>query len=380
MNKIFPVLLLLLFLCACTQNPGQVDKISEEGIEVIINHIKPYKIQGTKTTFSLEERFTIDAEREDLVQIGFSDIHGFDLDSEGNIFCLDQRSKTDVLFKFDNQGQFLKSFARRGQGPGEIQTSFALRISAGDVLSVTDILKKILLFRTDGSLKKEIPIDTKFVIVNPLDNGNYCIFWKGGADEENRFFQEKLSLFNSQFEEIKLLDVLKIQKASEGVSGIDPVLFWQISGDRIFVGNEQRGYEILVYDFRGNMIKKIRKEYDPVEVPEELKREILSRIPDESSLKANIVFPDHFAPFRSFFTDDEGRLFVVTHELSRNQIDSVCDIFDSEGAFVGRINLPLIRDMAPFAAPAIIKKRKLYCLQEKDTGYRMLKTYAVQWE
>jgi hypothetical protein len=117
-----------------------------------------------------------------------------------------------------------------------------------------------------------------------------------------------------------------------------------------------------------------------VGIPEELKREILSRIPNESPLKANIVFPDHYPPFRSFFTDDEGRLFVVTHEQSRNQIDSVCDIFNSEGIFVGRINLPLIKEGAHFAALAIIKKRKLYCLQDTETGFKMLRAYAIRWE
>jgi len=380
MFRIYPLILLILIVCACTSEPGKVDKLQEDGVEVIINHREPYERQGEKTRFTLEEIFTIDTEREDLTKFGFSDIHSFDLDLEDNIYCLDQRSKTDVIFKFDSRGQYLMSFARKGQGPGELQIPFSLRIVSNDTLSVTDILKKILVFNTDGTLKKEMPIDTNFVIVNPLGNGNYCIFWKGGADTDNRFFQEKLSIFNSRFKEIKLLDVLKIKKVSEGVSGIDPLLFWRITNKRIFVGNEQRGYKILVFDFEGKLIKKIVKEYEPVDIPEELKREILSTIPDESPLKANIVFPDHFAPFRSFFTDDEGRLYVVTYESGLNHLDSVCDIFNAEGAFIGRGSLPLIKQGAPFAAPAIMKNSRLYCLQEKDTGFKMLKAYSVRWE
>jgi len=378
--KTYSLILLTVIVCACTSSRGEVDKIQEDGVEVVINHVDPYKIQGKPTTFLINEIFTIDTERDDLAKLGFSDIHSFDIDSEGNIFCLNRNSKADVIFKFDSQGQFLKSFAHKGQGPGEIQDPFSIRISNNDMLSVTDILKKVLFFYTDGTLDKEIRIDTNFAIVNLLNNGNFCIFWKGGADTDNRYFQEKLSLFNSQFEEIKLLDVLKIKKASEGIQGIDPVLFWHISENRIFVGNEQRGYEILVYDCDGNLIKKIRKEYDPVDIPEELQREILSNIPDESPLKANIVFPDHYAPFRSFFTDDEGRLFVVTYEQSQNQDNSVCDVFDSEGVFISRMNLPLIRDGAPFASPAIIKKSKLYYLQEKDSGFKMLKAFTVRWD
>jgi hypothetical protein len=380
MIRIYPLILLILIVCACTSEPGKVDKIREDGVEVIINHREPYERQGEKTRLILEEIFTIDTEKEDLAKFGFSDIHSFDLDSEDNIYCLDQRNKTDVIFKFDSWGQYLMSFARKGQGPGELQTPFGIRMVSNNTLSVTDILKKVLVFNTDGTLKQEIPIDTNFVIVNPLGNGNYCIFWKGGADTDNRFFQEKLSVFNSRFEEIKLLDILKIRKASEGVPGIDPLLFWRITDDQIFVGNEQRGYEILVFDFEGKLIKKIVKEYEPVDIPEALKREILSTIPDESPLKANIVFPDHFAPFRSFFTDDEGRLFVVTYESGLNRIGSVCDIFDAEGAFIGRVSLPLNKAGTPFATPAIMKNGKLYCLQDKDTGFKMLKAYSIRWE
>lgn len=380
MNKIPPLILLFFTLFACTSNVGKVDKIQEDGVEVIINHVKPYSARQKQTTFSVNELFSIDTERNDLVQLGFSDIHSFDLDSEGNIYCLDQRSESDVIFKFANQGKFISSFARKGQGPGEIQAPSGLRISGNDLLSVTDILKKVLLFNTNGTLEKEIPIDTNFVIVNPITNGNFCVFWKGGADKDNRYFQEKLSLFNAQFEEIQLLDVLEIKKASEGLSGIDPVLFWQISDDRIFVGNEQRGYEILVFDFEGTLLRKIRKEFDPVDIPEEFKRKILSNIADDSPLKAQIVFPDHFAPFHSFFADDEGRLFVATYEKSENGVDSVCDVFDEEGVFMSRVNLPLIRDGAPFAAPAIIKRGKLYYLEEKNSGFKILKACTARWE
>jgi hypothetical protein len=44
------------------------------------------------------------------------------------------------------------------------------------------------------------------------------------------------------------------------------------------------------------------------------------------------------------------------------------------------MNLPLIRDGAPFASPAIIKKSKLYYLQEKDSGFKMLKAFTFRWD
>jgi hypothetical protein len=36
---------------------------------------------------------------------------------------------------------------------------------------------------------------------------------------------------------------------------------WRVSRDRINIVNQARGYEIWVYDFDGNITRKIRKEY-----------------------------------------------------------------------------------------------------------------------
>ena len=39
----------------------------------------------------------------------------------------------------------------------------------------------------------------------------------------------------------------------------------------IYVGHEKRGYEISIFDLNGNLLKKIRKEYNPADVPDEFK-------------------------------------------------------------------------------------------------------------
>jgi len=44
--------------------------------------------------------------------------------------------------------------------------------------------------------------------------------------------------------------------------------WWDASDKFIYVGNDQRGYEIWVYDFAGNLIRKIRKEFSPIEIPQ----------------------------------------------------------------------------------------------------------------
>ena len=55
MKKLFFLILVLsLFLC-CGAKQEKVEKIMEDGVEVVLNNIEPYRITGEPTTFNLEE-------------------------------------------------------------------------------------------------------------------------------------------------------------------------------------------------------------------------------------------------------------------------------------------------------------------------------------
>ena len=77
-------------LVCCSPKQDEVEKIIENGVEVVVNHLEPYKIKNEPKTLSLEEEFTIDTESDDLALKGFTEISGFDVDSEGNIYFLNQ--------------------------------------------------------------------------------------------------------------------------------------------------------------------------------------------------------------------------------------------------------------------------------------------------
>jgi hypothetical protein len=79
---------------------------------------------------------------------------------------------------------------------------------------------------------------------------------------------------------------------------LDPIFAWHISRDRIFQINEQRGYEILVYGGEGSLVRKIRKQYDPVRMTSETREALLQGIPDNSPLGDSAVSPDHLPPRR----------------------------------------------------------------------------------
>ena len=376
---IYFVLILSLFVC-CKQKQGEAETIIEDGVEVVLNHSEPYKILGEPTTFDLEEIFEIDTENFSTARIGLTDIYCFDFDSKGDIYFLKPKSGTgNYIFKFNKNGKYVTSFGSLGQGPGEFQYPLHLEVDGQDNIVVTDqVARKVAIFNNDGKLKKEMKLtdsDIWVAFASCLENGNFLLLGQVISSVGSEYIQIPLRLVSAQFEEIKELDRHKRARSAtpKRRKGTPHVFCWSASKSEVFVGNEDRGYDIWVYDLEGNLIQKIRKEYKKIPVSEEYKKKRMEIMPDQ--LKEMIYFPAFFAPYQSFFADDSGRLYVMTYEKGENHGEFVCDIFNPDGVFVGRKSLNVWIWNNFFWAK--IKKNLFYCLQEKKSGYKRLVVYNM---
>lgn len=375
MKKSLALPLLVFYFFGCGSQ--QVEKRHENGVEIILNGIDPHQIDGQPSSLHLEEVMILDTEDPEAVASGLIDINAFQVDSKGDIYLLSHRGENHFFYKFSAEGKFLKSFGEKGQGPDEMEFPLLPLMLQDDRLAVTDVLKKKLVFDTEGNLISATRIDPNFVIVNPLENGYSVVFWKAGAEEAaDRHFNEKVSLFGPDDQEIQELDVLQVARQ---VLFIDPVFAWRISGDRIYQINEQRGYEILVYDGGGFLIQKIRKQYNPEKLTSEMKEALLQGVPDNSPLRDPDIIPEYLPPFHTIFSDEEGRFYAVTFERGEKRGEYWCDIFNREGVFFARVSLPVQFGREPFPIYALVKNQNLYCIGEKNSGFQQLKVFRVSW-
>ena len=72
-------------------------------------------------------------------------------------------------------------------------------------------------------------------------------------------------------------------------------------------------------------------------------------------------------------------MFVMTFEKGDNPGEYWYDIFNSEGIFIKRKKLHIMTGGEIFAF-AMIKRNRLYCLQEREDGFRDFKVYRMIWE
>lgn len=378
MKKTICLISILIFSSFCGPKQDVVEKIIEDGVEIVLNHLEPYKIEGNPSTLHLDYEFTLDTEDEELLDIGLIGIESFDVDSEGNIYLIQWQSQENYVYKFDSFGRFLKSFVRFGQGPGELAWGGMVLVNVQGEIMVKDPTRtEFLVFDRDGNLLREIQLG-KTVSPLPLDNGNYLITWQEG-DRNPEFYLDYVGLWDSNLEERKELDVLKWANPN--------VTRYEVNGNKlihgmtfkeIFVGHSKRGYEIHVYDSSGNILRKIRKNYKPTKVSEEYKKTFFDRYPDNHPYRTNCYFTNNFPPFRYLFPDDEGRLYVMTYEESEKPGEFLYDIFNSEGIFVGRTKLDNVDNNRP--TPVRAKNKRLYYLHVKESGYKEFIAYKMRWE
>ncbi len=365
MKKVFCVILLLSLFVYC--GPKQ-------------DRAKEFK------SLSMEEEFTIDTERKDLAENNFVDIDEFDVDSEGNIYIESEKSGENLIFKFDPKGSLDFSFAKKGRGPGELLDVTNLSVNDQDQIFIFDRMNsKTCLFKGDGNLIKEKKIEENFLEIHPLNNGNYLVR-KNFPTTADYLQDESLMVVDPEFKEVAVLDGRKVPNFMTGkkMKGSVYILSWAVSDELIFTGFQERGYEISVHDFEGNLIREIKKEYEPVPVTEEYKNAFMELFKDplfdrvRDKIKKNIYFPSSLPPFHSFISDDSGRLFVMTYEECEDPDDHMFDIFSKEGTFMGKAKIALSVENEGFNAE--VKNDRFYCLREKESGYMELVVNKMQWE
>ena len=361
---------------SCGQKQDKVERVIEDGVEVVVNHIEPYKITCEPSTFTLEEELVIDTERDDILDAGMGTAGEFDVDSEGNIYIVSFKNIKNFIYKFNSKGNLVTSFGRIGQGPEELQWPISPVINDRDEMAIYDYPNKLVIFNKNGGLVKEERLNFRSYWMEPLENGKYLVWRSKREKVTTEYFPRVLSLYDSRFNEIKELDVYKSPRQQNRLT---PYFMWRISNGHIYIANEERGYEIWVYDLEGNLARKIRKDYRPVTASEEIKKLILG--PSYGSIDFKDYFPSPLPPLNSFFTDDEGRLFVMTYEEGERPGEYLCDIFNSEGIFVGRKSLHLVWAQLYFGPKyTMVKKNHLYCHREKESGYMELVVYKMNWE
>jgi hypothetical protein len=339
------------------------------GVTVVENPAEP---MVGRDACGIEEELSI-GKPEGSGEFYFSEIRDLAVDGQENIYVLD--FKEPFIRVFDKSGNRLRTFGKRGQGPGEIQGPMNLCLSPQGELLVNDRANRFLHFYTPaGEYKGSLSLARWPWFSRPVVDAKDNIIARTAVPGQGRNLIFVLKKFDPGLKESFDIFSYLMDTTPDVFDVYPPDCFWQVRKDGGIVWGYADKYELRILDSGGKVIRRITRAYVPVEITGEEKNAWLQFAFGDRGIPANVKvnWPRNHNAFQRLIVDDEDRIFIQTYEKPPDGKGFYCDVFDPEGRFVAKFALR--------GAPRAVKNGRVYSIDEDEQGYPLVKRHKVTWE
>lgn len=378
-------LLCILVLCSLGLACSQGDK-PDADIEVVDGIALVHNVETPlfpNRTVVFEEELGISSEDEAGNIILFQPSQ-FTVDDLGNIYICDQQ---DFVIKvFDPQGKLIRSFGKKGEGPGEFQGILGMSFLPDGRMLLTDTsLRRSNLFDGSGNflsshkwrgflLDLYLTTDTAYI-------ANETIF-----GQPSRMFVKKFDFEGNELLSLGEFKPMGIKMLRSGDSMFAITLpytprsiFSSDTKRRLLYHCTNDSYLIEVFDAEGNLLRKIDRPYERLPFTEKDAQDYYDSFADNPSqvyveMAKDVELPPVKTVTDQLLVDDSGNLWVELQErIEQGKSElTAYDIFDPEGIYMAKIWTEI--------QPTLFKSGKMYTMKMDEEGYRILKRYRVKWE
>lgn len=316
----------------------------------------------------------------------FGDVRGIEAGTDGTIYVLDYQASE--VRAFDATGRYLRTVARKGEGPGEITEANGFVLVGDSVLWIQDHGKMMMIgVRPSGEELGRYPMPVR----------SYGYIWSGTVDDAGRVWRkwnhsdqppvypprEGLTEGSSTAYMVSYdpaTDVRDsvylgeeryrtvISRNSQGgytywqipfdaraITVVDPAgTIWRTAAD---------AYRVARLSARGDTLLVIESETPAPTVTNEDRAAFVQRADDQrpgdrrALEEIAALMPDTKPSIASLTADDEGRLWIG--RAVAEDADPEFDVFDGDGAYVGTVRLGF--RPAPYT-PIRIRQRRVYAI------------------
>jgi len=367
--SIFIMTLFIIFLQLALAQEVKIK--TEDGVQVVYNPKKPVSIPGTPTNINVQEDLCI-GDEEALEDFIFSQIRSVQVDEEENIYVLD--SKEIRIKVFDKNGKPLRTFGKKGQGPGEIQMPTRMYLTPKKEILIYDQGNRRLSFYSlDGKCLREISTAKYF-------------FSRTIPDSKGNIITQQLIPGEKVYNEIKKYDLdlnpvisiasIELERNFRVLNMVTPTLNVRIMKNDNIVWGYPEEYEIFVVSPEGQTIRKIVKDYKPVKITNEEKEKLTKDAFGDQGIPSGIKvqFPKNYYPYYFIIPGDDERIYVRTYEKDKHG-DFIYNVFNPKGIYIADFTLPVIDFLY------VIKNKKMYTMVwEDEKGIPVVKRYSITWK
>jgi hypothetical protein len=260
--------------------------------------------------------------------------------ADGRLYIVENFSVAHLYMTGKKGVSFVKTFGREGQGPGEFDFMYRIRV-LGDVLDIS-ASHKLVRFSRDGDYLDEVKVP-----VGMFKGGIYRIgenYLAGDLQFDATGSTRTIRLYDKYF---KLIREIGAHKESGGLERINLVVdtySFRVADGQIFVITSGKESVVTIYDWKGIRKKEIRLPLEPIRMTAALKEAITKPVREDPEIRSGwaefekrLFFPDE-APGCDYFDVVDGKFVVRTYKYRQDSVEFV--VFDSDGRELQRTFLP----------------------------------------
>ncbi len=296
-----------------------------------------------------------------------------DLMKPGQIQVIDNRlfvtEKGSVLVIDLKNGELIRKFGKRGEGPGEF--AGVIKIHPVENKIMVSSTGKISIFTLKGILIREVKIDGNSGI-----SGNFQPFGSGfvgmGTDVDKRSGFRTISIYNKNLDKLREIYRSNIGSRFDSSAG-DKNFFkksfsFRVIGTNIYVSGDE-GFIVKVFNKFGDNLFTINRKYKKLPFTSGDRKNFLSYLKSNSpdyvyaGMAKRLVFPEYY-PSIFFLYSDGTILYIFTWKKSNKGIEAF--LYDSKGKFISQKVIPIKFANPVIFSPFTINKGILYQLHEDE--------------
>ena len=370
-RQLIPVGIILASLLGAPGSAQEARIEQRDGLTIVHNPKQPVQEKGSPSTLSLKRDLRLGERREDEDYM-FSRIGGVAVDVEEDIIVIDE--KEIVVKVFDKAGKHIRTFGKRGQGPGEFASVARIVLKGGkEIVLLDEANGRFSYYSKEGKCLREIKLGKNQISRVKPDSRGFIYADTMIRDENN--VSDIIMRFNPEFENY---ETVTAHEWTFNYRELNPVSVWYmytVMEDDRFIWGRNTDYEFTILNQAGKPLKRIVKDYDPVDITKEAREKMLADmfgergVPDFITLK----FPDHYTPWFYFICDDVGGFYVRTFEKNA-QGHFKWDYFDKNGIYRLFFFLP------PEELFYCVRNNKAYSfINETEDGIPVVIRYLMEW-
>jgi len=277
--------------------------------------------------------------------------------------------------------RLMKKFGKQGEGPGELMTQpdLPLNMYVHKDRVIVNSSRKLAYFDKEGQFVKETKIPYLVSQIIPLKKNQLAVTKFNRRNDGSSILTVLLT--DEDMNPIKTVYSNELLNDQGRGKIAWPLLSIQIQSreNHLFVFDQQLDFQIGIYDWDGNKVKEIKKDYTNVEITDAYKKQTLEWIKIQPALRnapeeiKKMIYFLKYLPVMNHCLVRDNKIYIQTSRLIEDKVEFF--VLDFSGRVLKQTYLPNAKPesirLNPAANYTFHQNHYYYLLENQDEEWEL---------